>query len=218
MKFVAISKILLVLILPFLIFLIALNFAGFDMAFYEKKFLEYKVQQEVPEASSLNEKIIDFLRGKNNELPNEFNEREKQHLWDVRKIVSASTIALYAFIALFILLLVISAFILKVNSYILNFVGKVLVFGGFLTVTLAVVLFFFINSDFSAAFESFHRLFFEKGTYVFDPAKEMIVKLYPEQIFTDLGISISKWVILSSGAVILLGLFLSLKSKSKKNK
>ncbi|MBI2656249.1 DUF1461 domain-containing protein [Candidatus Woesearchaeota archaeon] len=172
MKFVAISKILLVLILPFLIFLIALNFAGFDMAFYEKKFLEYKVQQEVPEASSLNEKIIDFLRGKNNELPNEFNEREKQHLWDVRKIVSASTIALYAFIALFILLLVIS----------------------------------------------FHRLFFEKGTYVFDPAKEMIVKLYPEQIFTDLGISISKWVILSSGAVILLGLFLSLKSKSKKNK
>ncbi len=216
MKFVAISKFLLILILPFLIFLIALNFVSFDMSFYEKKFSEYKVQQEVPEASSLNEKIIDFITGKNNELPNEFNEREKQHLWDVRKIVSASTIALYAFIALFILLLVISAFILKVNSYILNFVGKVLVFGGFLTVILAMILFFLINSDFSATFESFHRLFFEKGTYVFDPAKEMIVRLYPEQIFTDLGINVSKGVIIASATLILLGALLVFKSKKNK--
>lgn len=216
MKFVAISKFLLILALPFLIFLLVMDFVGFDTSFYEKKFLEYKVHQEIPEASSLNEKIIDFIKGKNSELPSEFNEREKQHLWDVRRVVRISTIVLYIFIALFILLLIASAFILKANNYIINFVGKVLVLGGILTAILAMVLFFLINSDFSAAFESFHLLLFEKGTYVFDPAKEMIVKLYPEQIFTDLGINISKVVILASAILILLGALLVLKSKKNK--
>ena len=218
MKFITISKLLMVVILPFLLFIAAFNFYGFDAEFYKEKFSEYEVQNDVPNAVSLNEKIINFITGKNNDVPNEFNDREKQHLRDVRKVVGISTIVLYVFIILFVALLIVSALILKMNNHIINFVGKVLVFGGFLTIILAGLLFFFISSDFSAAFESFHTLLFKKETYVFDPAKEMIVRLYPERIFMDLGIGISKGVIISSTAIILLGLFLLFKSKSKKNK
>jgi integral membrane protein (TIGR01906 family) len=188
------------------------------MNFYKEKFSEYKVQNNVPEAAPINEKVINFIRGKSENIPNEFNEREKQHLLDVRQIIGISTIALYVFIIVFIVLLVISALILKANNYIMNFVGKVLVFGGFLTIILAAILFLFISSDFSAAFGSFHALLFEKGTYVFDPAKEMIVRLYPEQIFMDLGVDISKGIIISSAVIILAGLFLLFRSKNKKNK
>lgn len=218
MKFLTASKILMIALVPILIFLIVLNFAGFDPSFYQEKAPEYDVQNKVPEAVSLNEKVFNFIMGKSNKLPAEFNEREKQHLWDVKNIVRISTIALYAFIALFALLLIASAFILKINNHIINFMGKVLIFGGFLTVALSIALLFFINSDFAGSFESFHKLLFDKGTYIFDPAKEMIVRLYPEQFFLDIGIRVSKWIIISSAIIILLGAFLMLKSKSKKIK
>lgn len=218
MKFPTISKFLLILILPFLIFLAAFNFYGFDRGFYKEKFLVYDVQQNVPNAVSINERVINFITGKNNEVPNEFNDREKRHLRDVKRVAGISTIVLYVLIIVFIALLVISALTLKINNYIINFVGKVLVFGGFLTIILAAILFLFIRSDFSAAFESFHTLLFQKGTYSFDPAKEMIVRLYPEQIFMDLGANISKGVIISSAAIILVGMYLLFRSKNKKNK
>lgn len=214
MKLVTITKLLLILILPFLIFLLVLNFAGFDSTFYKEKFTEYNVGN----ISSLHEKVMGFITGKNNDLTNEFNDREKKHLVDVKNLIKISTISLYIFIILFVILLLISAFMLKVNNKIVNFVGKVLVFGGFLTIGLAALLFLLINSDFASTFESFHRLFFEKGTYTFDPAKEVIVKLYPEQLFMDLVSIISKWVVISAVIIMLLG-FLSLYiSKNKKNK
>ena len=152
MKFIDISKIFIITVIPLLIFLLAANFIAFDKSFYQRKFSEYKVNENVEGAQDLHEKVMDFIQGKSNELPNEFNEREKQHLLDVKGIIKISSIALYVFIAIFIILLVASAFILKVNNYIINFVGKVLVFGGVLTIALATILFFLISSNFSAAF------------------------------------------------------------------
>lgn len=218
MKFLKISKFLLVLILPFILFLLLVNFYGFSNLFYREKFLEYKAQQDAPEAIYLHEKVINFIKGKNSNLPNEFNEREKQHLWDVRNLVSMSTILLYILIISFILLLIISALILKVNNYITNFVGKVLIFGGFLTIALAAVLYLFISSNFSATFNSFHKLLFDKGTYVFDPAKDLIVNMYPEELFMELGTRISKGVVIASAVFILFGSLLLFKSKNKRKK
>lgn len=218
MKFLLMSKFLMILILPFLLFLIVLNFSAFDMDFYQKKFLEYKVHKEVVNADSLHKDVIDFINGKNDELPSEFNEREKKHLFDVRRIIRVSKILLYTSIILFIFLLALSSFSLKINAQITHFIGEVFVFGGLLTIALAALLSLFISLDFSVAFDSFHSLFFEKGTYEFDPAKEIIVKLYPEQLFMDLGIRISKWILLISAITILVGGFLSFKSKKQKNK
>jgi len=218
MKFLKISKILLISIFPFLVFLLLLHFTIFDGNFYKEKFLEYGIEKEISEPIHLHEKVIDFIKGKNYELPNNFNEREKKHLVDVRNAIRVSLIILYFLIILFVLSLAVSIFILKINNLILNFVGKVLLLGALLTIALATILFFVISTDFSTTFGSFHRLFFEKGTYIFDPAKEIIVKLYPEQLFMDLGIKISKRVLMISIIVALFGLLLLGKSKRIKRK
>ena len=218
MGFLTIAKILIIMAIPVALFLFALNLAGFDDSFYKEKFSEYKINDNVPRAAFLHEKVMDFIQGKSSELPNDFNERERRHLLDVRGIIRISSIALYVFIAIFIILLVASAFILKVNNYIINFVGKVLLFGGILTIMLGAILFFLISSDFLSVFESFHRLLFEKGTYLFDPSQEILVRLYPEQLFMDLGINMAKWMVISSAIIILFGAFLLFKPKSKKNK
>ena len=99
MRFINISKYLLILITPFLLFLLVLNFIGFDKAFFQEKFSEYQVEDNVPEASLLHKKVIDFIRGDSDQLPSEFNQREKQHLWDVRNTVMMLAAVLYLFIA-----------------------------------------------------------------------------------------------------------------------
>lgn len=215
MKFLTIAKFLLIIVLPVLLFLLVSNFVGLDNSFYQQKFSEYQTEEKVPNASSLHEKVMNFIRGKSNTLPEEFNEKEQNHLWDVRKIISTSTILLYLMIILFVLLLAISSFTIKVNNQITNFVGKVLVFGGFLTIVLGLILFLFINSDFSTAFESFHKTLFQKGTYAFE-SKELIVNLYPEQLFMELGLRISIWTIVSAVMLLLIGAFFMLKSKKNK--
>ena len=216
MKLASLSKILLISIFPLLLFLLVLNFASFDESFYNEKFSEYGISSNVEGASQLHKNVIDFMKGSTDSLPNEFNQREKEHLADVKQVFSAANIVLYALIALFALLLLLSVMTLKINNYITSFIGKVMVFGGMLTLLLALIVLFLINSNFSFTFDSFHRLLFEKGTYLFDPANEVIVNLYPEQIFMDLGIRISKGVFITAVVAIIIGIFLIFRSKKKK--
>ncbi len=218
MGFLSISKILLILILPLLIFFIVADIAVFDGNFYKNEFVKYKVGQDVMNAASLHGQVMSFIKGTNDQLPVEFNEREKQHLHDVRKIVQVSRTLLYIFIILFLSLTVMLVSMLKTVKRIMDFFGKVLAFGGILTAAMATALFLSVSLDFSSAFESFHLMFFEKGTYIFDPANELIVRLYPEQLFLDIGISVLAWVFMLSVVVSLLGMFLIFKTKSKKNK
>ncbi len=218
MKLLTLAKFILILIVPFLIALVVLQSVAFSNSFYNEEFSKYNVQQNVPDALPLHERVMNFLKGNTNELPDSFNEREKEHFWDVRGASQFLSILMYSLIIIFIILLLASSFALKVNNFIVNFAGKVLVFGGILTLVLAAVLFFLINSDFSSGFESFHKLFFTGGTYTFDPAKEIIVRLYPQQLFQDLGIKISGWVIAISILIIFIGTYFLFRTKKKKIK
>ena len=218
MKFFTISSFVLIVALPLLLFLAVLNFVALDDEFYQKKFSEYGVPKNVPDAISLHEDVMKFMRGSTNELPNAFNEREKQHLRDVGRLLRISAFLMYICLISFVFLLVISANSLKSKNLVADFTGKVFLIGGILTMAAASIIFIFLKSDFSSAFDLFHQLLFRDGTYTFDPAKEIIVNLYPQQLFMDLGARLSKGIIIASLASILLGLFLILKSKKQKLK
>lgn len=216
MRFLSISKIMLVLIVPFLIFLAAASSIAFDKSYYAGKLSEYGAN--IPGANSLNEKTINFVSGKGNELPDVYNERERQHLADVKDIVKKLRISLYFLMGTFISLFLVSSLIAGINDTLANFAGIVFTYGGFLTIGLAAVLLILINLNFPPAFDFFHRLFFQQGTYTFDSANEVIVRLYPEEFFMDAGLRISKWVLFVSAISIIAGTFLIFTSKSKKNK
>src|SRR3989338_3003440 len=216
MRFLGLASIFLIITIPFLIILSVLRISSLNDDFYSQKFLQYNVEDDVQGAVPLHEKIIDYVKGRSESAPNELNEREKQHLGDVRKMQGIATLLLYVFIVLFAMLLIASSVILRINNHIINFIGKAMVFGGILTIILAVLLLFLITSDFSSAFDSFHQLLFKEGTYTFDPATNVLVRLYPEEIFQDLGSRISKGVLFSSIAVIAIGSILLFKTKPRK--
>ena len=123
---------------------------------------------------------------------------------------------MYFLIILFGLLSFVSFRIIGNNRHLMNFIGRVFLYGGGLSIMLSIILILFVSLGFSSAFDSFHKLFFTQGTYTFDPANEIIVRLYPEQLFMDLGARIFGLFMLSSIFTTLLGAFLI--ARSKKNK
>jgi integral membrane protein (TIGR01906 family) len=73
--------------------------------------------------------------------------------------------------------------------------GKLLV-GGVAVVGLAFAVFF------EKAFELFHELFFKPGTYSFDPAKEKLVQLFPDQFWSETSVAIAAAVLVLAVVVV----------------
>ena len=159
---------------------------------------------------------MDFIKGKNDYLPDKFNGREKTHLQDVRRLVLLSKAILYSLTASAGILIILSARKLKKRIDLEQFIGKILLFGGLLAITIAVLLFLLINLNFSSSFESFHKIFFQAGTYAFDPEYEIIVNIYPEELFMDLGLRIAKFVTVVSFIFMAAGTLIFLRNKKIK--
>ena len=138
---ITILKLLLIFILPFLLFLLALNSFAFNGGFYKKEFSKLGIDKTVPNASLLHRQVIDFLKG-NGALPDDFNEREKSHLYDVKKLAKNSGLLMYFFIALLVLLIFVSARIIGNNKYSMNFIGEALLYGGILSIITSAALLF----------------------------------------------------------------------------
>jgi integral membrane protein (TIGR01906 family) len=58
-----------------------------------------------------------------------------------------------------------------------------------LAVVLAVLGAFAVLA-FDVAFELFHRLFFNAGSYTFDPATSVLVRLFPDQFWSDITLAV----------------------------
>ena len=218
MGFIRIAKLPLVLVFSLILVLMALNLTIFDDSFYEKEFKKYDIKQDVPDVQNIHSDVINFLKGKSNFLPDDFNQREKEHLTDVKSLAAESFGTLLMLMVFFTALALFCAFAIKARSSMKGFMANVMIAGSILAIAFAIIVFLLISMDFSSSFESFHRLFFKQGTYLFDPKNELLVRMYPEQLFRDLSIKIGMNIFIASIAGLAVGFLLFRKSKSKKNK
>jgi integral membrane protein (TIGR01906 family) len=49
---------------------------------------------------------------------------------------------------------------------------------------------------FEQAFELFHEIFFPPGTYMFDPATDKLVQLFPDQFWSETSVALAATVLL----------------------
>ena len=91
---------------------------------------------------------------------------------------------------------------------------------GLLTLLDAFIFFTLINSNFASTFDVFHIIFFEQGTFLFDPSFENIVVLYPEALFFDIAYNIVINTLIFSLLVFLVGVIflVIIKYKTRGNK
>jgi len=118
------------------------------------------------------------------------NEREREHMRDVRKVFSSFFVAAIAG-----LVILVGAWVLARGPaararfwHRLAVTGVAIAVGTVVVGVAGVALF-------DAAFEVFHRLFFPAGTYLFDPRTERLVQLFPQQFWVESTIGVGAVVI-----------------------
>lgn len=113
-------------------------------------------------AKAITPKLIDYFRGKG-EMPSEFGIKEASHLKDVK------------FVFHFLLYFMIMCFLFLV----FNSGKKSVLYGSVIALIIPLIL-YLIPFDF--LFNSFHHIFFETGTWVFDESS-VLIQMYPFEFF-----------------------------------
>ncbi len=201
-------QIILSLIFVYLIFYVSGYFTIFkNDDFYKKEFEKYKIFQQFPKDDifKINEEVITYLNPGNyhNSLnTNFFNKNEKDHLEDV-KYVFLFLKNLY--VNFFFLLLFFQFFLLKEN-FIYKYL-KSIFYGSIISLSIIFVLFIGIFLNFDYLFSGMHHIFFEPGTWTFDPSESNMINLYPIEFFMDFGLEIGKKIIVVSLFLFFISLF-----------
>ena len=132
--------------------------------------------------------LLDYLRGEREDIVvdiilrgNEreaFNNKEKMHMEDVKKlydhVMLARTGCLLVLIGCFIYLAV------KLKQNVLEFVAKRFLKTAVCFVTAVVFLGFYALVDFTGFWTGFHRLFFHNELWLLDPATDFMINMFPE--------------------------------------
>jgi len=122
-----------------------------------------------------------------------FDERERAHLRDVRAVF----IALGGLGLGGLVVLVAGALVGRGAPWFWRSVAA----GATLLALVVVVLGVFATVAFETAFELFHRSLFAGGSYTFDPARERLVQLFPEQFWYETALLVG--VVLVAGSLVL---------------
>ena len=112
-----------------------------------------------------------------------FNERERAHMADVRRVV----LSFYAFVLLGAGVLLVAGLASRGSPWFWRAVGSgaKLHTVGTIAVGVAFVLLF------DTAFALFHQLFFDEGSWTFDPATDRMVQLFPYQFWTESTVGVA---------------------------
>ena len=115
-----------------------------------------------------------------------FNERELQHMADVKAVTRAAlrvhTVLLAAW--------GVSALLLARRRPTRPVLWRALGDGGLLTITLMIVLAVVVVAGWDLFFDGFHALFFEGDTWVFRTS-DTLIRLFPEQFWFDAALTVA---------------------------
>jgi len=149
-------------------------------------------------AQILNSNIIEFFNGA--ELNNTFTTSEKNHLIDVRNLLNIASI-----IFSICLLAIIIAIIYNKNES-KHIFKKAFLYSGISALIFNLIIIFFTIFSFDSLFISFHELLFPQGNWTF-PTSSLLIQLYPEGFFTEIGTIIFVTSIVLAIIFIITGIF-----------
>jgi integral membrane protein (TIGR01906 family) len=179
---------LLIALFPLFLLSVSVFSVAFDEDHYATLFQELQVYEAVPDAKQLNHDVLEYLSGKG-ALPTVLNDRERAHMQDVQRIFIFLKTMLIVTPLLFIFLIFIGYGKNKDKQWLLA--AQVAKNGALATLVIIMAVALSIALSFSASFSVFHSLFFKEGTYLFDPSTEVVVQLYPEQLFYSVAMKIA---------------------------
>lgn len=206
---------LLIITMPFILYLLNFKILLFNENYYKKEFQKHNVYENLKEhdIESINKDVLDYFNNKDETIKNDFfNEKEKSHLSDVKKLINDIFYLFKLLILNFVVLLIILYFLNK-NRFIKH-IGFGFAGGGILTLLYTFFLWFAVKLSFDKTFTIFHQIFF-KSNWMFSPLTNKIIILYPQNFFFDFAYDVVIRTLILAVILILIGLVLFLRAKSK---
>ena len=202
---------LVVLSIAFFLILYNIKNSMYNLEFYQKEFEKNGVYdalgRDFVNNATLN--LFNYLQG-NEELGDYFNEREKLHLADVKRLIVYGNTFYYALIAIIIIL-----FYLKYahsEREFLRNISKSFIASSLLVYSLFVVL-VILKSRFHELFVKFHQIFFTNDLWILNPETDKLVVMFPERFFYDLSSMILAKTAISVGVLFIGGVLIYYLSK-----
>ena len=189
--------------------LLVLFFTAFQGVIFNKGYIESEmrklkiaqsVQMEESDLLELFWKMLDYLSDKREDLVIEapiagevreaFNDREKQHMVDVKRLFSAGFAVRNVSLVVLTGTIAVAVFWRGRRREIWRTYGKSLsiVFGAFFAVVAMLVILFM--KDFNRYFTIFHLLFFDNDLWILNPATDLMINIVPEPFFYDTAMTI----------------------------
>ncbi len=133
-----------------------------------------------------------------NDCSSLYNDREVQHMIDVKRVVQAALRLLYASLAIIV--------VAGVWAWQANWLDEYrhgLVRGGWLTLLLIGMIVLIIILNFNFLFVVFHEIFFKAGTWTFF-FSDTLIRLFPERFWRDTFLIVGSFTAILSAMVIFL--------------
>ena len=169
--------------------------------FYEREYKKYQVADSLnmtmDNIMDVTDQMMAYLIGKKAELSvitdvdgetqDFFNEQDRLHLADVRKLfLGGLKLRNYAVILATILMIVLRAKKADFRRLVpLGYLQALFVY-----LILAAILGVAMSIDFTSCFTLFHKLFFTNNLWIFDPETDYMIRMLPEGFFSDMVIRV----------------------------
>jgi len=208
---------LLVISIPFILYLSNLKILLFNENYYKKEFQKHNVYENLKDhdIEKINRDVLDYFKNKDELIKNDFfNKEEKSHLLDVKNLINDVFYLFNLLIVIFIVSSIILYFLNK-KKFLKHF-SLSLVIGGAITLLDAFLFWLIIKLGFDKMFTLFHKLFF-KGNWMFSTLTDKIIILYPQNFFFDFTYEIVIRTLILAFVLVVIALILFLRIKNSKH-
>ncbi|HII16424.1 TPA: DUF1461 domain-containing protein [Candidatus Woesearchaeota archaeon] len=208
------AKIALIIAIPLIIMLSSAGLVVFDAALHQELMEKHGVYASLAgyDVDMLSEEVVKYLKGERDELASLsfFNERELSHWEDVRTLADKGRMAFAIILALAAVSISAIGFVgIKNGRKVMRSLSEACALGGGILLLVEVILGLIFLLSFDAAFLQFHHLFFPQGNFLFNPAVDKIVVLYPQEFFADCSLAMARNCVAGSALFILCGLVMA---------
>ena len=199
------------LCLQIIIVLTCVEKMTFHLPYYEDQYFKNKVfdavEMEPKELLFVTQEMLLYLQDKRetldmkaqvNDVEKEFfNEKEKQHMKDVKNLflVGYQIRRFSSILLVFSLLLLLLWQVPKWNDLLLKSIQWVT---GSLLISIFVIS-LIIMMDFSRSFTIFHQIFFTNDLWLLDYETDWLIRMVPEPFFYDISVKIGTWILFILG-------------------
>lgn len=212
-----------------LILFLSIEIPAFNQNFYKKEYEKYNIAKEIKineeDLMLVTNTLLDYLKNDIDNLDISvtvdsksrefFNQKEKDHMVDVKVLFSKAYQVRKIIIALLAIIIVA---IFKISKKPIHFISKYLSIILTIILTICGIIGIIITTDFSKYFTIFHEIFFTNDLWLLDPATDLLINIVPLPFFMDIATFIGiLFVILNLFVIFLCAIYLQ-REKSFKNR